>query len=320
MERGDSDPAAVTTYEEYAPDPALRPFVRAIFAYRPGPPRPSWRRVRWSTSIAAGAPFSGPMIASAGASIVVPLGEVCIDGEWKVAGSGDAQAPLLMGPSTRSHGSAPRTLPAMVGAYLRPGHLSTFLRAPGAEVADRAHTVRSIIGVATGEIVAGFEHFAQNGELAELERALLRRFGGAAHGPGGLDVASALEAMTRSRGALPVATIADRAGASRQHLARLVRERTGLTPKAIGRLARFHGTLARIGRDPGTPWAIVAADSGYADQSHMIREFQCFTGCTPRELTGGGIFHPFVRAGRTATPAGAGTGGLDPVAYRQATS
>ena len=39
----------------------------------------------------------------------------------------------------------------------------------------------------------------------------------------------------------------------------------------------------------GTPrgtWAEVATQSGFADQSHMIRDFRQFAGCSPSEFFG----------------------------------
>lgn len=302
MERANAPRAAVTTYEEYAPSPALRPFVRAFFAYRPGPPRVSAPDRVWCAPIVAGAPFSGPMIASAEASIVLPIGDVCIDGRWTAAGSLGGQGALLVGPSTCSGGSTPRILPAMVGAYLRPGHLSSLLRCPVSELADRTDSARGVLGIVANDILAGLERFAQRGELAGIERALLHRYSRAARDRSGVDIPSVLRSMVRDGGGPPVAVLADRAGVSRQQLARIVRLRTGLTPRMIGRHLRFHRALTGIARRPRVSWSVLAAQAGYADQSHMIREFQRFAGCAPTGLTDAKVFHPFIRAPRLDTP------------------
>jgi len=57
----------------------------------------------------------------------------------------------------------------------------------------------------------------------------------------------------------------------------------GLGPKALTRVLRFRHALRAIGRVGRAPagWAAVAAAAGYADQSHLIREFKALAGVTP---------------------------------------
>jgi AraC-like DNA-binding protein len=46
-------------------------------------------------------------------------------------------------------------------------------------------------------------------------------------------------------------------------------------------LVRFDRVLRRLDQ-PGPPqWELLAADAGYADQAHLVREFRTFTGGTP---------------------------------------
>jgi AraC-like DNA-binding protein len=62
---------------------------------------------------------------------------------------------------------------------------------------------------------------------------------------------------------------------------RLFREYVGVSPKWVLQRYRLHEAAARLAEGtPGT-WAAVAADLGYSDQSHFIRDFTRAVGLTP---------------------------------------
>lgn len=97
------------------------------------------------------------------------------------------------------------------------------------------------------------------------------------------EVARAMALLTRG---VPVATTAADVGFSRRRLTTLVRDEVGLAPKTYQRLARFssaHGRLRRAALDGDVSVARVAAESGYADQAHLAREWTGFAGCSPTE-------------------------------------
>ena len=89
------------------------------------------------------------------------------------------------------------------------------------------------------------------------------------------EVGRALARLTRGAA---VQEVADEVGYSRRHLGDLVRAECGLAPKEVQRLGRFESTRALMGR---VPLAEVAHRCGYADQSHLTREWSEFAGCTP---------------------------------------
>jgi AraC-like DNA-binding protein len=47
------------------------------------------------------------------------------------------------------------------------------------------------------------------------------------------------------------------------------------------RIVRFERLLADVYDKPSVDWASMAAEHGYFDQSHLIRDFRGFTGMTP---------------------------------------
>ncbi|RUT96552.1 AraC family transcriptional regulator, partial [Mesorhizobium sp. USDA-HM6] len=53
--------------------------------------------------------------------------------------------------------------------------------------------------------------------------------------------------------------------------------------KTLSRIVRFNRALSLSKRQEGE-WAGIAADCGYADQAHLVREFRLLAGETPTAL------------------------------------
>src|SRR5262249_6158318 len=109
-----------------------------------------------------------------------------------------------------------------------------------------------------------------------------------------------------------LARLPEELGCSRRHLIAQFHRYFGMAPKTIARISRFHLALAaihRLGRRDRSsyvegkpyldcrvddrvrtasqtrmPWADLALDCGYYDQSHFINEFRSFSGLTPLEF------------------------------------
>jgi len=91
--------------------------------------------------------------------------------------------------------------------------------------------------------------------------------------------AFAWEQMVTSRGQVRVERLAAQTGWSRKRLWSRFRSQTGLTPKRAAQLIRFDHAAHRLAA--GHRAALVAAEGGYADQSHLHRDVLAFTGITP---------------------------------------
>jgi AraC-like DNA-binding protein len=95
------------------------------------------------------------------------------------------------------------------------------------------------------------------------------------------DVATALDAVEHSP-AIKVAEVGALTGLSPKRLISLFRTEVGLAPKAYGRVRRFQAALRRV-RAGDSRGAEIAADVGYFDQAHFVREFRAFTAMTPSD-------------------------------------
>jgi AraC-like DNA-binding protein len=92
------------------------------------------------------------------------------------------------------------------------------------------------------------------------------------------EVRRAWHLLCASGGTARIADVARAVGWSERHLAARFRTEIGLTPKAAARVIRFDRARRML---PGSAGALVAATCGYADQSHLVRDFVDFTGLAP---------------------------------------
>lgn len=107
------------------------------------------------------------------------------------------------------------------------------------------------------------------------------------------EIAWAWGRLARSAGAVEVGELAARTGWSRRHLLTRFREQVGLAPKTAARVLRFRRAAGLlVPSDPsGAPptggvirsVSDVAATCGYADHSHLVRDFNALAGCTPSQ-------------------------------------
>ena len=115
--------------------------------------------------------------------------------------------------------------------------------------------------------------------FALVEQFLLRqaRFSAPRH-PGVARALAAFEASTELR----VADAGRLAELSPKRLITLFRNEIGLTPKAYARVRRFQSALGALHDE--ARGAEIAAQAGYFDQSHFVREFRAFAAMTPSQF------------------------------------
>jgi AraC-like DNA-binding protein len=84
-------------------------------------------------------------------------------------------------------------------------------------------------------------------------------------------------------GALPIEALATGMGQSPRALERSLRAGLGMSPKRLARLVRLRHVLGRLRAGADPTGADLALACGYADQSHLIRDFRALTGRAPGE-------------------------------------
>jgi AraC-like DNA-binding protein len=97
-------------------------------------------------------------------------------------------------------------------------------------------------------------------------------------------IGRAIEAMAGAHGNVNLDSLASQANISSRQFRRRCHEEAGLTPKQLCRILRFRHARQLAGASAKPNWSRIAAEAGYFDQAHLIRDFQEFTGRTPMSV------------------------------------
>jgi AraC-like DNA-binding protein len=177
--------------------------------------------------------------------------------------------------------------PAMA-VHFRPGGAYPFLGIPLGDLENTYVGLDQIWGSAGTELHERLIEATPAARFGILENFLLSRpWTSAGRHPG---VAAALTAIEDSP-SIRMADLRDLVGVSTKRLIALFRAEVGLSPKAYARIRRFQTALRLLGT-PTLGGARVAAEVGYFDQAHFVREFRSFTGMTPTQYTAQRILLP----------------------------
>ena len=93
-------------------------------------------------------------------------------------------------------------------------------------------------------------------------------------------VAAVVRAIRETHGSVAIEALAAAHGVGMRTLQRRFAQQVGVSPKLLARIVRFHRVCMAWQQAPET-LARVAADSGYCDESHLIRDFRAFVGIPP---------------------------------------
>ena len=253
-------------YREYAPMPPLRAVVDRIWTLE-------------GHALPADA-AAEPVLPDGRPELILHFGDsfdrIETDGsrarQARVLYAGQVTGPLLLRPAGRI---------AVLGVRFHPFGGAAVLAPPQHELAGRTLGIDGI----SMPLKRALERVEDSGDLAQAARAvqhLLLRY---CH-VGAIDprVRFVTETIERQGGVLSIDGVAHTAGLTRRHLERRFLDVVGVTPKRLARIVRFQRALQFLQRSAGPRGgAETAAASGYADQSHFIRDFRQFAGCSPAE-------------------------------------
>jgi AraC-like DNA-binding protein len=166
------------------------------------------------------------------------------------------------------------------GVKFRPGGFLPYLGRPLADITDSVLPAEQLWGPAAGVLAGRMATARGVDELVALVEAFLRQ----RRPPDDPQVALVgriVAALLHDRTIARVEDVTERFGIAPRTLQRLFARYVGVSPKWVLRRYRLHEAAAVLDREQHRPWAEVAAELGYFDQSHFIRDFTAAIGMTP---------------------------------------
>ncbi|MEU5877405.1 helix-turn-helix domain-containing protein [Spirillospora sp. NPDC047279] len=166
----------------------------------------------------------------------------------------------------------------VLGVRFRAGGFRPFSDGPVIDLADRRVPAAHFFGP---EVAAVSREVLGSADPAGVAAEFIRPHLPAKADPLAEEVAEMVAAITGDPSLTRVAEAARALTVSTRTLQRLFAEYVGASPKWVLRRARLHEAAARADAGTAIDWAALAADLGYADQSHLTRDFTAVVGTSP---------------------------------------
>lgn len=187
---------------------------------------------------------------------------------------------FVVGQMTRPMLIAANGCVELIGVRFHPGGALPFFAIPMSELTNQVVELDALTGKLNNDLIARVgETKLLTDKVNLLQTLLAKKVNGSTDG----SLSDLVTSMMARHGHVSVDELAVEANISNRQLERRFQRDVGLSPKLLCRILRFQQVFRALDQDDAN-WAVVAADCGYYDQAHLIRDFQQFAGQTPALL------------------------------------
>jgi AraC-like DNA-binding protein len=198
-----------------------------------------------------------------------------IDGAFRIAGP-DKEPQIEIIPA----GSA------VIGFRFRPAVAAAWLRTPASDILGQRVKLDDLWGAKARRLASSVREGPSIADrIISLESVLARCLPERPPPDKAMAAAFALIDEGPPEGTPLIPWLGRALAMSERTLRRRFDESFGYGPKTLDRILRYHRFLKLRRRSAGTSTAALAAEAGYSDQAHLVRESRRLTGATPKSLS-----------------------------------
>ncbi len=254
-------------YQTYPPDPALKSVIRCFWTLEgPAESKPERQRI----------------VPDGCMELIIHYGDHYQ--QFLKDGSAFVQPrSFVFGQITSPLEIAPTGTSGIVAARFEPDGFSSFYSFKATQMENRAVPLTDLFGE-EGMLLEQkvLDAHTTESRIGILQQFLLEHV----RNPVLIDriTSSSVELLLQLRGQVNVETLAEKQGISRRQLERRFADTIGLSPKQLSKMVRLQAAFKALERGAYDSLAALAAEAGYFDQAHFIKDFREFTGMSPSQF------------------------------------
>ena len=208
-----------------------------------------------------------------------PYAELAADGRLQVQPqalfAGQVTRPLVL----QCAGPA-----GVVGIRFHPEGARAFLGRAMREATDLRLDVDTLWPGEGASLAHGVQQARDDAARIEVATAFVARRIAASNQPPDALVRACVRRIESANGAVAVEALLADCEIGRRQLERRFGDAVGIGPALLAAVFRLRAVFDVLQRDGSRPWTEAALAAGYYDQSHFIRDFRRFVGCSPSEF------------------------------------
>lgn len=173
---------------------------------------------------------------------------------------------------------------SMVIVVFQPGGINQLLGIPAVQLRDHVVTTRDLFGAPSLKLEEALSRQTPVTAKIDLLNTFFIEWLADKNVVKQVITASSVEFIVANRGNVSVGHLVKHVGYTERHVERSFNECIGISPRKFCNIVKLHFFLKLLNdKDSQQSLTSIAYEAGYADQSHLVKEFRKYTGLVPTD-------------------------------------